>query len=186
MGQLGLGNYKDCPKMTIVDALAEVEITDVACGAEHTIACSEGGEVYGFGSNRFSQLGILRPEQRAILEVMSPSRPNTSSTRSSSRKRKKRKTNGKNSPGSPKSVTNGKDKKDKYSWPQLINTGDFSESKHIWRVAAGGKHSIFVTKEGNMYGCGESGYNGRMGHMTDSKQYVPRKVKYLRKRLKKE
>ena len=36
-----------------------------------------------------------------------------------------------------------------------------------------------------MYGCGESGYNGRMGHMTDSKQYVPSKVKYLRKRLKK-
>ena len=98
MGQLGLGNYKDCPKMTIVDALADVEITDVACGAEHTIACSEGGEVYGFGSNRFSQLGILRPEQRAILEAISPSRPNTSSTRSSSRKRKKRKTNGKKQP----------------------------------------------------------------------------------------
>ena len=162
-----------------------VEITDVACGAEHTIACSESGEVYGFGSNRFSQLGVLRPAQKAVLEVMSPSRPNTSSTRSSSRKRKRKK-NGKNSPGSPKNViTNGKDKNDKYCLPQLINTGDFSEAKNIYRVAAGGKHSVFITKEGNIYGCGESGYNGRMGHMTNSKQYVPRKVKYLRKRLKK-
>ena len=68
--------------------------------------------------------------------------------------------------------------------PQLINTGDFSESKHIWRVAAGGKHSIFVTKEGNMYGCGESGYNENGSH--DRFQAIcTRKVKYLRKRLKK-
>ena len=68
--------------------------------------------------------------------------------------------------------------------PQLINTGDFSKAKNIYRVAAGGKHSVFITKEGNIYGCGESD-NGRMGHMTDSKQYT-QESKTLEKATEKE
>ena len=185
MGQLGLGEYKDSASMTIVDGLAEMEVTDVACGAEHTVVCTEDGKVFAFGSNRYSQLGVLRPGQEALLEINSPSRPNTSSTGKSSRKSKRRKKKGSNSPGSPKSPRNNRDKSNKYNVPQLVNTGAFAETKHVWRVAAGGKHSVFVTKRGKMYGVGESGYNGRMGHMTASRQHVPSIVKYLKKRLKK-
>jgi alpha-tubulin suppressor-like RCC1 family protein len=182
MGQLGLGSYKDSASMTIVDELSEIEVTDVSCGAEHTIVCTADGKVYGFGSNRYSQIGMVRPgENGALLQIAS--RPNTSSTRKSSRKGKRKKRS--NSPVSPKSPKNSRDKSDKYNVPQLINTGNFTESKHVWRVAAGGKHSIFITKRGKMYGVGESGYNGRMGHMTAERQYVPTVVKYLKKRLKK-
>ena len=46
MGQLGLGEYKDSASMTIVDGLAEMEVTDVACGAEHTVVCTEDGKVF--------------------------------------------------------------------------------------------------------------------------------------------
>ena len=74
MGQLGLGEYKDSASMTIVDGLAEMEVTDVACGAEHTVVCTEDGKVFAFGSNRYSQLGVLRPGQEALLEINSPSR----------------------------------------------------------------------------------------------------------------
>ena len=112
--------------MTIVDGLAEMEVTDVACGAEHSVVCTEDGNVFAIGSNWYSQLGVLRPGQEALLEINSPSRPKTSSTGKASRKSKRRKKKGSNSPGSPNSPRKNRDKSNKYKiagisiWPYKV------------------------------------------------------------------
>ncbi len=173
-GQLGLGDLEDRATPVCVAVLTKYQVSDVACGSEHTVVCMENGSVFGMGNNRFSQLGLQDEE---ALSVLSPSL-NRKNRKKGKGRFKKRKA----SPRSPRPS------KVLFSTPQRIDGGDFKAGNgtKIWRVAAGSKHSVFVSKSGKMYGCGESGYNGRMGHMTNERQEVPRHVKYLKSRMLKE
>ncbi|XP_011257668.1 probable E3 ubiquitin-protein ligase HERC4 isoform X1 [Camponotus floridanus] len=58
-GQLGL-NSVDCTERTprMVKALGTSVIVQIACGIEHSIALTNDGELYSWGSNREGQLGI--------------------------------------------------------------------------------------------------------------------------------
>ena len=53
------------------------------------------------------------------------------------------------------------------------------EGKEVRQVAAGGKHTLFITKEGNLYSCGTAGSNARLGHLNDEEQSVPKLVEYF-------
>ena len=56
-GQLGLGNRTSLKVPTVVSALAEETVVEVAAGADFTLAVTQAGTVFGWGSNAGGQLG---------------------------------------------------------------------------------------------------------------------------------
>ena len=56
-GQLGLGNRTSVKVPTLISALAEEEVVEVAAGADFTLAVTQAGTVFGWGSNAGGQLG---------------------------------------------------------------------------------------------------------------------------------
>ena len=61
-GQLGLGDYRPRTVPALVKALGEqgkgTTVLQVACGAHHTLALCDNGDVYAWGSNEEMQLGL--------------------------------------------------------------------------------------------------------------------------------
>lgn len=57
-GQLGLGDNLRRSKPTLVDALKDFKVIDIACGYYHTLARLANGDVYSFGRNDKGQCGI--------------------------------------------------------------------------------------------------------------------------------
>jgi len=67
-GQLGLGDPAGFPKnernhpyqaqFVPIDTLAGKRIKQIACGGEHSVALTEGGEVFTFGAGNKGQLGL--------------------------------------------------------------------------------------------------------------------------------
>ncbi|XP_073978964.1 HECT and RLD domain containing E3 ubiquitin ligase 4 isoform X2 [Rhodnius prolixus] len=58
-GQLGLGlKVKSVPQPSLVTSLNGLPISLIACGAYHSFVISKSGAVYGWGKNRFGQLGL--------------------------------------------------------------------------------------------------------------------------------
>ncbi|GAB5372807.1 hypothetical protein AAMO2058_001696300 [Amorphochlora amoebiformis] len=67
-GRLGLGDEKAIDKPTKVSKLPS-PAKSVAAGAYHSLVCSHSGQVFGFGSNRQSQvLGMVSTSNLSILE----------------------------------------------------------------------------------------------------------------------
>lgn len=59
-GQCGQDERIPYDKPTLIKNLEELNITQVACGAKHSLFLTEQSEVYACGSNRHGQLGIGR------------------------------------------------------------------------------------------------------------------------------
>jgi alpha-tubulin suppressor-like RCC1 family protein len=56
-GQLGLGHMNDQLSPAHILALKEHVVVSVACGAEHTVAITETGKVFSWGSSEYGQQG---------------------------------------------------------------------------------------------------------------------------------
>jgi len=65
-GQLGLGHNEDVRVPAAVEALAGVRVRGVACGAEHTVACSADGRAFAWGWGRYGNLGLGSCEDRNV------------------------------------------------------------------------------------------------------------------------
>ena len=57
-GQLGLGHLNRSSTPKLVKSLEEQEVTQAACGADHTVVVTIANEVYGFGNGVYDQLGL--------------------------------------------------------------------------------------------------------------------------------
>ncbi|XP_028645231.1 probable E3 ubiquitin-protein ligase HERC6 isoform X2 [Grammomys surdaster] len=58
-GQLGIGEFKEISFMpTKIKALDDIKIIQVSCGHYHSLALSEDGHVFSWGSNSQGQLGL--------------------------------------------------------------------------------------------------------------------------------
>ncbi|XP_039264808.2 uncharacterized protein LOC120340578 [Styela clava] len=57
-GQLGLGHTHQVNKPTCVKSLKMHNVSMVACGRNHTIACTANNKIFVFGNNSDSQLGV--------------------------------------------------------------------------------------------------------------------------------
>ncbi|XP_066276079.1 secretion-regulating guanine nucleotide exchange factor-like [Branchiostoma lanceolatum] len=68
-GQLGLGHREDVSVLTQVTALTE-PVDTVACGWDFTLAVTEGGHLFSWGSNAFGQLGV--PEVKGHSSTSTP------------------------------------------------------------------------------------------------------------------
>lgn len=135
-GQLGLGGDQDVMQPRQVVALKGIKVTGVACGAEHSVACSEAGEVYAWGWGRYGNLGNGTREDAATpsrcigLEGVKV-------------------TKGRGA-GSPLPACDA---------IQLVHmTGGPASA-----VACGWRHSIAVSEEGRLFTWGWSKY-GQLGH----------------------
>lgn len=73
-GQLGLEDQsaEERSHPCMVDALRDVHITSAAAGEDHSLALSEYGDVYAWGSNYFGQLGVSSAESPTIIERLAP------------------------------------------------------------------------------------------------------------------
>ena len=56
-GQLGLGYESDYSKPTKNNFLSGLDIIDISCGQNHTLALTRNGDVYGWGGNEWGQVG---------------------------------------------------------------------------------------------------------------------------------
>lgn len=63
-GQCGTNDYVNRGTPTVVQGLKDVKCVAVACGRSHTVVVAENGDVYGFGSNKFGQLGCGAVKQQ--------------------------------------------------------------------------------------------------------------------------
>jgi len=59
-GQLGIGNIIRVNQPFNVSCFAEnnIIIVDISCGKKHTLALTDQGIIYSWGSNEFGQLGL--------------------------------------------------------------------------------------------------------------------------------
>ena len=57
-GQLGHGDTAPLSRRRRVAALAREQVERVACGRSHMLARTAGGDLYGWGSHEFGQLGV--------------------------------------------------------------------------------------------------------------------------------
>ncbi|NXX17546.1 RCBT1 protein, partial [Podargus strigoides] len=94
-GQLGLGNNSNQLIPCRVAALHCVCILQIACGYAHTLALTDGGVLYAWGSNAYGQLGtgnksnLLSPEQimtekERIVEIAACHSAHTSAAKTQS------------------------------------------------------------------------------------------------------
>ncbi|KAL1814080.1 hypothetical protein ACET3Z_024145 [Daucus carota] len=67
-GQLGLGTIEDSLVPQKVQAFQGIAVKMVAAGAEHTVAITEDGELYGWGWGRYGNLGLGDRNDRLVPE----------------------------------------------------------------------------------------------------------------------
>ncbi|XP_055231538.1 X-linked retinitis pigmentosa GTPase regulator isoform X2 [Gorilla gorilla gorilla] len=159
-GQLGLGSKSAVSKPTCVKALKPEKVKLAACGRNHTLVSTEGGNVYATGGNNEGQLGLGDTEERNTFHVISfftsehkikqlSAGSNTSAALTEDGRLFMW---GDNSEGQIglKNVTN-------VCVPQQVTIG-----KPVSCISCGYYHSAFVTTDGELYVFGEP-ENGKLG-----------------------
>eukprot|EP01130_Rhizamoeba_saxonica_P017942 TRINITY_DN8847_c0_g1_i1.p1 TRINITY_DN8847_c0_g1~~TRINITY_DN8847_c0_g1_i1.p1 ORF type:complete len:758 (+),score=135.46 TRINITY_DN8847_c0_g1_i1:1-2274(+) len=56
-GDLGLGHSRNISTPTFIEELVEINIVQITCGANHSLAMDEHGNIYSWGYNGYGQLG---------------------------------------------------------------------------------------------------------------------------------
>uniref|UniRef100_A0A2K6JY34 X-linked retinitis pigmentosa GTPase regulator n=1 Tax=Rhinopithecus bieti TaxID=61621 RepID=A0A2K6JY34_RHIBE len=159
-GQLGLGSKSAISKPTCVKALKPEKVKLAACGRNHTLVSTEGGNVYATGGNDEGQLGLGDTEERNTFHVISfftsehkikqlSAGSNTSAALTEDGRLFMW---GENSEGQIglKNVTN-------VCVPHQVTIG-----KPVSWISCGYYHSAFVTTDGELYMFGEP-ENGKLG-----------------------
>ncbi|XP_011798026.1 PREDICTED: X-linked retinitis pigmentosa GTPase regulator [Colobus angolensis palliatus] len=159
-GQLGLGSKSAISKPTCVKALKPEKVKLAACGRNHTLVSTEGGNVYATGGNDEGQLGLGDTEERNTFHVISfftsehkikqlSAGSNTSAALTEDGRLFMW---GDNSEGQIglKNVTN-------VCVPHQVTIG-----KPVSWISCGYYHSAFVTTDGELYMFGEP-ENGKLG-----------------------
>ncbi|CAM6066951.1 unnamed protein product [Sphagnum tenellum] len=69
-GQLGHGNFQDHLVPHQVHALRNKKIRSIAGGWRHTVAVDEDGQMYGWGWNKFGQVGVNNTEDQNYPQIV--------------------------------------------------------------------------------------------------------------------
>eukprot|EP00931_Biecheleriopsis_adriatica_P055460 TRINITY_DN32798_c0_g1_i1.p1 TRINITY_DN32798_c0_g1~~TRINITY_DN32798_c0_g1_i1.p1 ORF type:complete len:948 (-),score=166.06 TRINITY_DN32798_c0_g1_i1:146-2938(-) len=73
-GLLGHGDVLDRSKPQRIESLEHARVTDVAVGVRHSVAVSEKGQVFTWGSADFGQLGHGSPEDAEVHKIVHDAR----------------------------------------------------------------------------------------------------------------
>ncbi|XP_074248066.1 X-linked retinitis pigmentosa GTPase regulator isoform X7 [Saimiri boliviensis] len=159
-GQLGLGSKSAVSKPTCVKALKPEKVKLAACGRNHTLVSTEGGNVYATGGNDEGQLGLGDTEERTTFHLISFFTPqhkikqlsagsNTSAALTEDGRLFMWGDNSEGQIGLP-DMPNA-------CVPHQVTTG-----KPVSWISCGYYHSAFVTTDGELYIFGEP-ENGKLG-----------------------
>ncbi len=174
-GQLGDGTIINRNKPKVINSLQHLNIITVSCGAYHTLALTSDGELYGWGYNRIGQVGNgqNRTNEWSPFKIEHP--PATKFEMISC--------------GYHHSLALSSDRK-VYSWgyneygqlgigrnsnqdiPQLVVT---LNNIAISKIVCGRYHSLFLTLDGDIYGCGRNS-TGQIGNETQYNSNIPIKM----------
>ncbi|KAJ0879527.1 putative regulator of chromosome condensation 1/beta-lactamase-inhibitor protein II [Helianthus annuus] len=175
-GQLGLGTTEDSLVPQKIEAFQGINVKMVAAGAEHTVAITEDGELYGWGWGRYGNLGLGDRNDRNIPEkasVISDEKMvlvacgwrHTISVSSSG---------------------------DLYTfgWSKYgqLGHGDFKDhlvphklqalhGQFISQISGGWRHTMALTSEGKLYGWGWNKF-GQVGVGDNKDHCIPMEVKF--------
>ncbi|PIC54176.1 hypothetical protein B9Z55_003539 [Caenorhabditis nigoni] len=72
-GELGVGLIRRLDEPVHIEHLAGIQISKIACGGWHTVALSNGGDVYVWGWNRYGQLGQNKSSTEMYPTLLDPS-----------------------------------------------------------------------------------------------------------------
>lgn len=64
VGAVGHGDFKDCLKPRLLEALLSDDIAEVSCGESHVAAVTSDGHVYAWGAGSHGRLGTGAEENR--------------------------------------------------------------------------------------------------------------------------
>ncbi|KAJ8727556.1 hypothetical protein PYW07_001675 [Mythimna separata] len=179
MGQLGsnLGTHaQDKPKF--VKMLATRNVIQVSCGAYHSLALTNNGDLFSWGANSFGQCGLgtmtnkeMIPQQiNSLLGV-----PIAMIACGSNHTFALSKSGavfgwGKNTHGQL-----GLQDRENKCFPSHLKT---LRNVKVCHIACGEDFTVFLTLDGGVFTCGTGEY-GQTGHGTTKDELVPRKVMEL-------
>ncbi|XP_054166562.1 uncharacterized protein LOC128964028 [Oppia nitens] len=69
LGQLGLGHETDQLSPVKNTFFSQLNIVQISCGADHTLALTDNGEVYAWGSNEWGQIGLGDQFSQRIVSI---------------------------------------------------------------------------------------------------------------------
>lgn len=124
-GQLGLGDTRDRQRPKEIKAFSGIKIQQMATGPCHSLFLTQDGRVFGCGNNICGRLGLGDSRERHVPEEIKA----------------------------------------------LSGIG-------IRQIAVGCYHSLFLTVDGRVFGCGESGY-GQLGDVARNQQILPKEINAL-------
>ncbi|KAM0840808.1 hypothetical protein ACQ4PT_059409 [Festuca glaucescens] len=180
-GQLGLGNNEDSLLPQKIQAFEGVCISMIAAGAEHTVAVTEDGDLYGWGWGRYGNLGLGDRDDRFVPEKVSPVEGEKM---------------GLVACGWRHSVTvSSSGGLYTYGWSKYgqLGHGDFQDhlvphkvealkdssiSQKIAQVACGWRHTLALTENKNVFSWGR-GTSGQLGHGEIVDRNIPKMIDAL-------
>ncbi|CAH3029533.1 unnamed protein product [Porites evermanni] len=178
-GQLGLGSSDTTshkhPRIVKHLQTNGLMVTQVACGARHSLALTTGGYLFAWGDNRNGQLGIGNsspvhnlPEHVSSLVGVPFALLCAGGYHSFALSLSGALFSwGRNNFGQL-GVNDDKDR----SMPVLVKS---LRSQRVRHVAAGEYHTAVLTEDGGVFTCGCGSY-GQLGHNSNNHEYNPRKV----------
>lgn len=179
MGQLGsnLGAHaQDKPKF--VKVLATKHVIQIACGAYHSIALTNNGDLYSWGANSYGQCGLGTMSNKEMIPQLISSLagvPIGLVACGNNHTFVLSKSGavfgwGKNSHGQL-----GLQDRENKCYPTHLKT---LRNVKVCHIACGEDFTVFLTLDGGVFTCGTGEY-GQTGHGTTRDELVPRKVMEL-------
>ncbi|MGH0142630.1 UNVERIFIED_CONTAM: hypothetical protein FKN15_076509 [Acipenser sinensis] len=175
-GQLGLPGTEECVRVPrTIKSLSDVQIIQVACGHQHSLALSKGSQIFSWGQNKIGQLGLgcenksqCSPQIiRSLLGV-----PFAQIAAGGAHSFALTLSGAVFGWGRNKFGQLGlNDESDRYA-PVLLKS---LRTQKIVYISCGEDHTAALTKEGGVFTFGAGGY-GQLGHNTTSHEINPRKV----------
>lgn len=179
--QLGLGKAmkQSLAPYLVTSLLSKGKISMVSCGAKHTLALTELGQLFAWGSNDFGQLGTETPSECYPVEV--PAMMGVQCKHISA--------------GTSHSGAIAGDDNKVYLWGEAscgaLGTGNKQQQnkpKHIEfregakSLACGNNFTAVILKSGKLYTFGNN-KNGQLGHGDTESRYMPTEVVAFKKGL---
>ncbi|XP_067001065.1 X-linked retinitis pigmentosa GTPase regulator isoform X2 [Anabrus simplex] len=159
-GQLGLGHRNIMTRPSCVKTLKPEKIIHIACGKAHTLAATESGKLFTWGSNSDGQLGVGDVQDRALpTHVLDYEGGNIRQLSAGCLHSATLTENGcvyvwgANSDGQL-GLNDGAD--------NVLIPKELPFNKPIIHISCGYYHTAFVTVDGDLYVCGE-GESGKLG-----------------------
>lgn len=173
-GQLGLEGMEDRSTPCRVEAMKDHHVVSISCGAEHTVASTQAGEVYAWGWGRYGNMGDGEQLDRSVpTKAILPEGHHVTSVASGWRHSMALDTRGRVlSWGWGAYGQLGHNSRNDESWPRVVE----ALSEHfISRVVGGWRHTLAIDTEGHLFSWGWNKF-GQLGTGGFQDEVEPRVV----------